>query len=113
MVCFVKHPSVQSVEDLLSNGNAEVVCPSSNDWVQSSHGYLGIHSTRMSCTCSASSLVSQKQTKSSAYLTTARFPMSSPRQLYLTPMAASIPCNAMFANNGDPTPPWGVPCSVA
>src|SRR3954447_18813150 len=37
--------------------------------------------------------------------TRARGPLSSPRVLYLTPRACSMPWNAMLANRGETTPP--------
>ena len=38
--------------------------------------------------------------------------MISPRLLWATPTASSIPCRAMFASSGLITPPCGVPASV-
>src|SRR3989442_8217687 len=66
---------------------------------------LSNHSCRVLTACSASSLLSQNTTKSSAYLTTARGPRISPLLLCLTPKASSMPCSAIFANRGLITPP--------
>jgi retron-type reverse transcriptase len=52
----------------------------------------------------------------SAYLVSAGLvPVTSPARLpvwYRTPAASSSPCNAMFNNKGEITPPCGVPASV-
>src|SRR5947209_11601648 len=57
-----------------------------------------------SLTTRASSWLSQNTTKSSAYRTTARFPMLVPWVSCLTPRAASMPCSAMFSRSGEITP---------
>lgn len=75
------------------------------------------HAASRALTCSASCLVWQKATRSSAYLITTGEPgaanvASLPVRRYRTPAAPSIPCSATFSRHGLITPPWGTPSPV-